>query len=198
MLKPLTVWITTNCGNSSRDGNTCLLRNLYAGQEATVRTGHGTMTGSKLGREYFKAVYCYPAYLTYMQSTSCEMPGWMKHKLESRLQGEISITSDMQMIPPLWQKVQSLSCVWLIATHGLQHTRLSCLSPSPGACWNSCPLSRWCHPTISSSVLSSLCLQSFPASGSFLVTPLFTLGGQSTGASASASVLQWIFRTDFL
>ena len=106
-LKPLTVWITTNCGNSSRDGNTCLLRNLYAGQEATFRTRHGTMTGSKLGREYFKAVYCYHAYLTYMQSTSCEMPGWMKHKLESRLQGEISITSDMQMIPPLWQKVKT-------------------------------------------------------------------------------------------
>ena len=53
-------------------------------------------TGSKLGKEYIKAVYCHPAYLTYMQSTSCEMPGWMKHKPESRLQGEISITSDMQ------------------------------------------------------------------------------------------------------
>ena len=50
--------------------------------------------------------YCHPAYLTYMQSTSCEMPGWMKHKLESRLPGEISITSDMQMTPPLWQKVK--------------------------------------------------------------------------------------------
>ena len=56
-------------------------------------------TGSKLGKEYIKAVYCHPAYLTYMQSTSCEMPGWMKHKLESRLLGEISVTSDMQMIP---------------------------------------------------------------------------------------------------
>ena len=53
-----------------------------------------------------KAVYCHPAYLTYMQSTSCERPGWMKHKLESRLPGEISITSDTQMTPPLWQKVQ--------------------------------------------------------------------------------------------
>ena len=57
-------------------------------------------TGSKLGKEYIKAVYYHPAYLTYMQSTSYEMPSWMKHKLESRLQGEISITSDMQMIPP--------------------------------------------------------------------------------------------------
>ena len=55
-------------------------------------------TGSQLGKEYVKAVYCHPAYLTYMQSTSCEMLGWMKHKLESRLLGEISITSDMQMI----------------------------------------------------------------------------------------------------
>ena len=54
-------------------------------------------TGPKLGKEYIKAVYCHPAYLTYMQSTSCEMPGWLKHKLESRLAGEISITSDMQM-----------------------------------------------------------------------------------------------------
>ena len=62
--------------------------------------------GSKLGKEYVKAVYCYPVYLTYMQSTSCEMPGWMKLKLESRLSGEISITSDMQMIPPSWQKVK--------------------------------------------------------------------------------------------
>ena len=59
-------------------------------------------TGSKLGKEYVKAVYCHPVYLTYMQSTSCEMPGWMKHKVESRLPGEISITSDMQMTPPLW------------------------------------------------------------------------------------------------
>ena len=60
-------------------------------------------TGSKLGKEYVKAIYCHPAYLTYMQSTSCKMLGWMKHKLESRLLGELSITSDMQMTPPLWQ-----------------------------------------------------------------------------------------------
>ena len=61
-------------------------------------------TGSKLGKEYIKAVYCHSAYLTYMQSISWEMPGWMKHKLESRLPGEISVTTDMQMTPPLWQK----------------------------------------------------------------------------------------------
>ena len=63
-------------------------------------------TGSKLRKEYVTAVYCHPVYLTYMQSTSCKMPGWMKQKLESRLPGEISITSDMQMTPPLWQKVK--------------------------------------------------------------------------------------------
>ena len=63
-------------------------------------------TGSKLKKEYVKAVYCHPAYLTYMQCTSWETLGWMKHKLESRLLGEISITSDMQMTPHLWQKVK--------------------------------------------------------------------------------------------
>ena len=62
--------------------------------------------GSKLGKEYVKAVYCHPAYLTYIQSTSCEMLGWMKHKLESRLPAEISITWDMQMTPPLRQRVK--------------------------------------------------------------------------------------------
>ena len=61
-------------------------------------------TGSKEEKKYIKAVYCHPAYLTYMQSTSWETLGWKNHKLESRLPGEISITSDMQMIPPLWQK----------------------------------------------------------------------------------------------
>ena len=100
-LKPLTVWITTDCGKS---------RLPYLPPKKSVcrsrsdRTGHGTWTGSKLGKEYIKAVYCHLAYFTYMQSTSCEMPGWMKHKLESRLPGEMSITSDMQMTPPLWQK----------------------------------------------------------------------------------------------
>ena len=63
-------------------------------------------TDSKLGKEYVKAVYGHPAYLTYMQTSSCEMPGWMKHKLESRLLGEISITSDTQMTPPLRQKAK--------------------------------------------------------------------------------------------
>ena len=62
--------------------------------------------GSKSGKEYIKSLYCHPANLNYMLSTSSAMPGWMKHKLESRLPGEISITSDMQMTPPIWQKVK--------------------------------------------------------------------------------------------
>ena len=63
-------------------------------------------TGSKMGKEYVRAVYCHLAYLTYIQSISCEMPGWMKHKLESRWLGETSITSDMQMTPPLQKKAK--------------------------------------------------------------------------------------------
>ena len=66
-------------------------------------------TGTKQEKDYIKAVYCHPAYLTYMWSTSWEMLGWKKHKLESRLPGEISITSDRQMTPPLWQKVKKTS-----------------------------------------------------------------------------------------
>ena len=65
-------------------------------------------TGSKLGKEYVKAVYCHPAYLTYVQNTSYEMLGWMKHKLESRLLREISVTSNMHMTPPIWQQVKNL------------------------------------------------------------------------------------------
>ena len=84
------------------DHLTCLLRNLYAGQEATVRAVLGKQTGSNLGKGYVKSVFFHPVYLTYMQITSCEMPGWMKHMLESRLPGEISITSVMQITPPLW------------------------------------------------------------------------------------------------
>ena len=76
------------------DHLTCLLRNLYAGQEATVRTAHGKQTGSKLRKEYVKAIHLHPAYLTYIRSTSWAMLGWMKHELESRLPGEIAITSD--------------------------------------------------------------------------------------------------------
>jgi len=88
------------------DHLTCLLRNLYTGQEAKLELDMEQQTGSKLRKEYFKAIYCYPAYLTAMQSTSCEMPGWIKCKLESRSPVEISIISDTQMMPPLWQKTK--------------------------------------------------------------------------------------------
>ena len=89
------------------DHLTCLLRNLYAGQEATVRTGHGTTDWFQIGKRVCQGYILYPAYLTYMQSISWETLDWNKHKLESRLLGEISITSDMQMTPPLWQKVKT-------------------------------------------------------------------------------------------
>ena len=88
------------------DHLTCLLRNLYAGQEATVRTGHETVDWFQIGKRVHQGCILSP-WLTYMQHISCRMPGWIKHKLEWRLQGEISITSDMQMIPPLWQKVKN-------------------------------------------------------------------------------------------
>ena len=78
----------------------CLLRNLYAGPEASYNPDMEQQSGSKLGKEYIKAAYCHSASLTYMQSTSCKVPGWMTHKLKSRLLGEISTTSDMQMTPP--------------------------------------------------------------------------------------------------
>ena len=101
MSKPLTVWITTNWKTLKEMGIpdylNCLLRDLYAGQEATVRTGHGTTDWFQRGKEYIKAVYCHPAYLNYMQSTSCKMPGWMKHKLESGFPEEISISISINL-----------------------------------------------------------------------------------------------------
>ena len=109
--KPLTVWITTNCRKFFKR---CEYQTTWPAfwdiciqvKKQQLELDMEQQTGSKLGKEYIKAAYCHPAYLTYMQSTSYEMPGWMKHKLESRLPGEISITSDMQMTPPLWQKVK--------------------------------------------------------------------------------------------
>ena len=89
------------------DHLTCLLRNLYAGQEATVRTGNGTTDWFQIGKGVRQGCILSPCYLTYMQSTSWETLGCKKHKLESRLLGEISITSDMQMTPPLWQKLKN-------------------------------------------------------------------------------------------
>ena len=102
--KALTVWIKTNCGKflKRREYQTTLpasWETCVQVKKQQLETDMEQETGSKSGKEYVKAVYCYPAYLTSMQSTSCEMLGWMKHKLESRLLGETSITSDMQMTP---------------------------------------------------------------------------------------------------
>ena len=98
-------------------------------------------------------------------------------------------TPQPSLLPPL-DVVQLLSSVWLLWLHGLQHAGLPCPSPSPGACSNSCPLSQWWHPTISSSVVPfASCLQRFSASGFFLMSRLFTSGGRSIGVSASTSVL---------
>ena len=101
------VRITTNCGKFLKRWEYQIT--LSASWETYMQVKKQQLeldteqqTGSKLGKEYFKAVYFHTAYLTFIQSTLCKMPGWMKHKLESRLPGEISITSDMQMTPPLW------------------------------------------------------------------------------------------------
>ena len=89
------------------DHLTYLLRNLYAGQEATVRTGHGTTDWFQIGKGVRQGCILSPCLFNLLQSTSREMLGWMKHKLESRLPGETSIISDMQMTSPLWQKVKN-------------------------------------------------------------------------------------------
>jgi len=113
MLKLFTLWITTNWKILQMMGIpehlTCLLRNLYADHEATVRTGHRTMDWFQIGKGVCQGCILSPCLLKLYTEyiTSCKMPDWMKHELESRLPGEISITSDMQMTPPLWQKVKN-------------------------------------------------------------------------------------------
>ena len=104
-------WITTNCGKLWKRWE--YETTLPASWEMCMQVKKQQLeldmeqqTGSKSGKEYVKAVYCHPACVSYMQNISCEMPGWIKHKLESRLLGEISITSDMQMTPPLWHKAK--------------------------------------------------------------------------------------------
>ena len=88
------------------DHLTYLLRNLYAGHEATVRTRHGAMILFQIGKGVYQGCILSLCLLKYMESTSCAMPGWIKHKFESRLPGEISMTLDTKMIPPLWQKAK--------------------------------------------------------------------------------------------
>ena len=113
MPKLLTLWITTSwkilkdMGISYQTTLTASCEICMQVKKQQLELDMEQQTGSKSGKEYIKALYCHSAYLTYMQSSSCEMLGWMKHKLESRLLGEISITSDMQMTSPLWQKVKN-------------------------------------------------------------------------------------------
>ena len=111
MPKPLIVWITKNCRKffKSWEYQTTWPASwdiCIQVEKQQLELGMEQHTGSKSGKEYVQAVYCHPDYLTYMQSTSWETLGWRKHKLESRLPGEISITTDRQMTPPLWQKVK--------------------------------------------------------------------------------------------
>ena len=111
MLKPLTVWITTNWKILKEMGIpnhfTCLLRTLCAGQEAIVRTGHGTtdwfQIGKRVRQDCILSLCLFNLYAEYIMRNA----RWMKHKLELRLLGEISVASDMQMTPPLWQKVKN-------------------------------------------------------------------------------------------
>ena len=109
--KLLTVWITINYGKLFKRWEyqttwPASWETYMQVRKQQLELDMEQQTSSKQGKEYIKAVYCHPAYLTYMQSTSWEKVGWKKHKLESRLPGEISITSDMQMTPTLWQKVK--------------------------------------------------------------------------------------------
>ena len=108
MPKPFTVWTITNCGKFFKrwEYHTTLPASwkiCIQVKKQQVEPDIEQGTSSILGKEYVKAMYCHPAYSAYMQTTSCEMPDWMKHKPESRLLGEISITLDMQMTPHLWQ-----------------------------------------------------------------------------------------------
>ena len=129
--------------------------------------------------------------------------------------GGLQLTSPFKGLPELCRQkpccfLRQFSSVQLpvmsdpLRPHGVKQARLPCPLPTPGACSNSCPLSRWCYPTISSSVVPfSSCLQSFPASGSFPMSQFFPSGSQNIGTSASVSVLpmniqdwfQWLFRT---
>ena len=234
MLKTLTVWIIKNCkilkDMGIPDHLTCLLRNLHAIQEATVRTGHGIRIWFKIRKGVRQGCILSPClfnlYAEYimrnirldeaqvgMKTTGRNINnfryaddttfmGESEEELKSPLMKVKQESEKVGLKLNIWQKnkdhgIQSYSVQFSrsvmfnsLLLHGLQHVRRPCPWPAPRVYSNSHPLSHWCHPTISSSVIPfSSCLQSFPASGSFPMSQFFTSGGQSIGASASASVL---------
>ena len=139
----------------------------------------------------------------------CQWIGKLNVVKVSHSQIYIQIKSDLNQIPlcfcmsETWQADSKFTLLFshLVVSdslwpQGLQHTRLPCPPPTPGACSNLCPLTQWCHPTISSSVIPFSCLQSFLASGSFLVSQLFAWGGQSIGASAQKCIENTNTKTD--
>ena len=142
--KPLTVWITTNCEKFLKrwEYQTTWPASweIYMQiKKQQLELDMEQQTGSKWEKEYIKAVYCHPAYLTYMQSTSCKMPGWMKHKLKSRFLGEISITSDMQMTTLLAESEELKSLLLKVKEESkkvslklnIQKTKIMASSPIP-------------------------------------------------------------------
>ena len=178
MPKPLTVWIATNCGKFLETGIpnqlTCLLRNLYACQEATLRTSllfsfqirKGVCQGCILSPCLFKLYAEYIMWNARLDEAQAGIKIARKNINNLRHAGHTTLIAEPQ------------------------HTRPPCPSPTPGVYLNPCPSSQWCHPAISSSgIRFSTCPQSFPASGSFPVSQLFTSGGQSIGVSASTPVL---------
>ena len=112
MLKPLTVWITANWKILKEMGVlghfTCLLRNLHVGQEQQLKPAMKQLFGSKLGKEYAKAIYCHLDYLTYIQSTSCKMPAWINHKLARRNINNLRYADDTTLMAKNEEKLKSL------------------------------------------------------------------------------------------
>ena len=166
------------------DHLTCLLRNLYAGQEATVRTGHKTTDWFQIGKGVHQGCILSP----------CLFNLYAEHIMRNAGLGLERLNwTDTVLVFFLcvqFSSVQSLSLADSSRPHELQHARPPCPSPTPGVHSDSRPLSQWCHPAISSSVIPfSSCPQPLRASESFPMSQLFTWGGQSTGISALASFL---------
>ena len=152
---------------------------------------------------YFSGHFIGP-FILCLGSRSFIIPGLIKERV--KIWWDESVVEMRKFSASFVDEITCLCCQFSrsimsesLQPRGLQHTRLPCPSPTPRAYSNTCPSSRWCHPTILSFVIPfSSCLQFLPASGSFPWSQFFAPSGQSIGVSTSASVLQWIFRTDFL